>query len=127
MQYDVLVVGAGVVGCATAMELGKYSLRAAVIEAGEDVCTGTSKANSAIVHAGFDARPGSLMARFNVEGSHAMPKLCERLQIPFRRCGALVLCFNEADRPGARGAFAPRREKRRARSSHRGARGAARA
>ena len=100
MQYDVLVVGAGVVGCATAMELGKYSLRAAVIEAGEDVCTGTSKANSAIVHAGFDARPGSLMARFNVEGSHAMPKLCERLQIPFRRCGALVLCFNEADRPG---------------------------
>ncbi len=100
MQYDVLVVGAGVVGCATAMELGKYSLRAAVIEAGEDVCTGTSKANSAIVHAGFDARPGSLMARFNVEGSHAMPKLCERLQIPFRRCGALVLCFNEAARPG---------------------------
>ena len=100
MQYDVLVVGAGVVGCATAMELGKYSLRAAVIEASEDVCTGTSKANSAIVHAGFDARPGSLMARFNVEGSHAMPKLCERLQIPFRRCGALVLCFNEADRPG---------------------------
>ena len=100
MQYDVLVVGAGVVGCATAMELGKYSLRAAVIEAGEDVCTGTSKATSAIVHAGFDARPGSLMARFNVEGSHAMPKLCERLQIPFRRCGALVLCFNEADRPG---------------------------
>ena len=100
MQYDVLVVGAGVVGCAAAMELGKYSVRAAVIEAGEDVCTGTSKANSAIVHAGFDARPGSLMARFNVEGSHAMPKLCERLQIPFRRCGALVLCFNEADRPG---------------------------
>lgn len=99
MQYDVLVVGAGVIGCATAMELGKYSLRAAVIEAGEDVCTGTSKANSAIVHAGFDARPGSLMARFNVEGSHAMPKLCERLQVPFRRCGALVLCFDEADRP----------------------------
>lgn len=100
MQYDVLVVGAGAIGCATAMELGKYSLRAAVIEAGEDVCTGTSKANSAIVHAGFDARPGSLMARFNVEGSHAMPRLCERLQVPFRRCGALVLCFDEAGRPG---------------------------
>lgn len=100
MQYDVLVVGAGVVGCATAMELGKYALRAAVIEACEDVCTGTSKANSAIVHAGFDARPGSLMARFNVEGSHAMPHLCERLQVPFRRCGALVLCFDDAGRPG---------------------------
>ena len=105
MQYDVLVVGAGVVGCAAAMELGKYSLRAAVIEAGEDVCTGTSKANSAIVHAGFDARPGSLMARFNVEGSHAMPKLCERLQIPFRRCeqvteGEIVDAIHRV--PGAR-------------------------
>ena len=99
MQYDVLVVGAGVVGCAAAMELGKYALHAAVLEAGEDVCTGTSKANSAIVHAGFDAKPGTLMARFNVEGSAAMPELCKRLQIPFDRCGALVLCFDEADRP----------------------------
>ena len=79
------------------MELGKYSLRAAVIEAGEDVCTGTSKANSAIVHAGFDARPGSLMARFNVEGSHAMPKLCKfRSAAAGRSCCALT-------RPTARG------------------------
>ena len=100
MQYDVLVVGAGIVGCAAAMELGKYALRAAVIEAGEDVCTGTSKANSAIIHAGFDARPGSLMARFNVEGSRAMPQLCERLSVPFRRCGALVLCFDGDSRSG---------------------------
>ena len=100
MQYDVLVVGAGVVGCAAAMELSRYDLHIGVIEANEDVCTGTSKANSAIVHAGFDAKPGTLMAKYNVEGSRIMPELCRRLDVPYRRCGALVLCFDEADRPG---------------------------
>ena len=99
MYYDVLVVGAGVIGCATAMELTRYQARVGVLEAEEDVCCGTSKANSAIVHAGFDAMPGTLMARFNVEGSVAMPALCRRLDIPYDRCGALVLCFAEADRP----------------------------
>ena len=99
MYYDVLVVGAGVIGCAAAMELTRYQLRAAVLEAEEDVCCGTSKANSAIVHAGFDAVPGTLMARFNVEGSVAMPALCRRLDVPYKRCGALVLCFAEEDRP----------------------------
>ena len=99
MYYDVLVVGAGVIGCAAAMELGRYRLRTGVLEAEEDVCCGTSKANSAIVHAGFDAQPGSLMARFNVEGSVAMESLCRRLDVPYRRCGALVLCFADTDRP----------------------------
>ena len=99
MYYDVLVVGAGVIGCAAAMELTRYQLRVGVLEAEEDVCCGTSKANSAIVHAGFDAVPGSLMARFNVEGSVAMSGLCRRLDVPYRRCGALVLCFAEEDRP----------------------------
>ena len=100
MDYDVLVVGAGVTGCATAMELTKYTLRAGVLEAGEDVCTGTSKANSAIVHAGFDALPGSLKARFNVEGSRLMPALARRLDIPYRRNGALVLAFSPEERAG---------------------------
>lgn len=100
MYYDVIVIGAGVVGCATAMELTKYKLRVGVLEAGEDVCTGTSKANSAVVHAGFDAMPGSLMARFNVEGSRMMPELCRRLDVPYKKNGALVLCFAEEDRPG---------------------------
>ena len=100
MVYDVLVIGAGVIGCATAMELGRYELRAAVLEKGEDVCVGTSKANSAIVHAGFDARPGTLMARFNAEGAARMPELCRRLDIPYRQNGALVVAFDEGDRPG---------------------------
>lgn len=99
MKYDVLVVGAGVIGCAAAMELSRRDLRLAVLEAEEDVCCGTSKANSAIVHAGFDARPGSLMARFNVEGSRRMEALCRELDVPYRRTGALVLGFAEADRP----------------------------
>ena len=99
MYYDVLVIGAGVTGCACAMELTKYSMSVGVLEAGEDVCTGSSKANSAIVHAGFDAAPGSLMARFNVEGSALMPALCRELDVPFRRCGSLVLCFDVGDLP----------------------------
>lgn len=99
MQYDVLVIGAGVVGCAAAMELSRTTARVAVAEAEEDVCCGTSKANSAIIHAGFDAEPGTLMAKLNVEGSRAMPELCRRLDIPYRQNGALVVCFDPADKP----------------------------
>ena len=99
MLYDVIVIGAGVVGCAAAMELGRLDLRVAVLERAEDVCSGTSKANSAIVHAGFDAMPGTQMARFNVLGNLRMPSLCRELDVPFDQCGALVLCFDEADRP----------------------------
>lgn len=100
MLYDVIVVGAGVVGCAVAMELTRYDLRVAVLEKEEDVCCGTSKANSAIVHAGFDAEPGTNMARFNVLGSKMMPELCARLDVPYNRCGSLVICFDESERPG---------------------------
>ena len=99
MLYDVIVIGAGVVGCAAAMELGKLDLKTAVLERAEDVGTGASKANSAIVHAGFDPVPGTLMARFNLLGNRRMPALCKDLDIPFDQCGALVLCFDEADRP----------------------------
>ena len=98
-MYDVTVIGGGVVGCAIARELSRYRLKLCVVEREEDVCTGTSKANSAIVHAGFDAEPGSKKAYFNVEGSRMMEQLCRQLDVPYRRCGSLVLCFNEADRP----------------------------
>ena len=98
-MYDVIVIGAGVTGCAIAMELSKYDLRTAVLERREDVCTGASKANSAIVHAGYDPVPGTLMARFNVRGCQLLEGLSKELDIPYRRCGSLVLCFDEADRP----------------------------
>ena len=68
MKYDVVVIGGGVIGCAVARELSRYQVKACVVEREEDVCSGTSKANSAIVHGGFDAEPGSLKAKFNILG-----------------------------------------------------------
>lgn len=73
--YDVAIVGAGVSGCAVARELSRLEISVCVIEREEDVCCGTSKANSAIVHAGFDARPGTAMARLNVAGARMMLSL----------------------------------------------------
>lgn len=99
-MYDVAVIGAGVTGSAIARELSRYQARICVLEKGEDVCTGTSKANSAIVHGGFDAVTGSLKAKMNVLGNEMMTQTAQELDIPFKRNGALVLCFDEADKPG---------------------------
>lgn len=98
-MYDAVIIGGGAVGCAVARWLSRYRLRICLLERGEDVCMGTSKANSAICHAGFDAPVGSAKARFNVEGSRMMETLSRQLDFPYRRCGALVLCFNETDIP----------------------------
>ena len=98
-MYDAVIIGGGAVGCAVARWLSRYRLRICLLERSEDVCTGTSKANSAICHAGFDAPVGSAKARFNVEGSRMMEALSRQLDFPYRRCGALVLCFNETDIP----------------------------
>ncbi len=98
-MYDVIVIGAGVCGCAIARELSRYRLRTAVLERASDVCEGTSKANSGVAHAGFDAEPGSLKARLNVEGSRMMEALSKELDFPYKRNGSLVLCFAEKDIP----------------------------
>ncbi|MBR2601503.1 MAG: NAD(P)/FAD-dependent oxidoreductase [Clostridia bacterium] len=95
---DILIVGAGVIGCALARELSRYSASVAVLDRGWDVAEGASKANSGIVHAGYDAEPGTLKARYNVEGARMFPALCEELGVPFSPCGALVLGFSEEDR-----------------------------
>ena len=99
VKYDCVIIGGGVTGAAVARELSRYQGRFCVLERCEDVCCGTSKANSAIVHAGFDAAPGSLMARLNVEGSERMEALSKELDFPYRRNGSLVLCLDEAQRP----------------------------
>ncbi len=99
MNYDVVVIGAGVIGCAVARELAKYQLKICVVERAEDVCSGTSKANSAIVHGGFDAEPGTLKAKFNILGSRMMEELSKELDFDYRRNGSLVLCFTEEDKP----------------------------
>ena len=98
MLYDVIIIGAGVSGCAAARELSRYDLKILVAESAEDVCCGTSKANSAIVHAGYDAKPGTLMAKLNVEGNRMMDQVCRELDVPFDRIGSLVVCRSDEDR-----------------------------
>lgn len=94
---DIVVIGAGVTGCAIARELARYDRSVIVLERASDVCEGTSKANSGIAHAGFDAVPGTLKAKLNVAGSEMMEALSRELDFPFKRNGSLVLCFDEGD------------------------------
>ena len=92
---DCIIIGAGVTGCAIARELSRYDLDVLVIERSSDVCEGTSKANSGIVHAGYDAKPGTLKAKLNVRGNLMMEELSRELDFPFKRDGSLVLSFDE--------------------------------
>ncbi len=97
-MFDVIIVGAGVSGCAVARELSRYDMKTAVLERASDVCEGTSKANSGIVHAGYDAEPGTVKALLNIRGSRRMEELSEELDFPYKRNGSLVLCFEESGR-----------------------------
>lgn len=98
-MYDVVIIGAGVSGAAIARELSRYHVKACVLEKEEDVCCGTSKANSAIVHAGYDAETGSLMAKLNVRGNEMMEQLSKDLDFHFRQNGSLVVCLDKEDMP----------------------------
>ena len=100
MNADVIIIGAGVVGCAVARELTRWNLNVLVLEAGSDVAEGASKANSAIVHAGFDAKPGTNKAKFNVLGNRMFEDVCRELKVPFRRNGSLVLAFGAENSGG---------------------------
>lgn len=104
-MYDVIIIGAGVTGCAVARYLSRYQGSALVLERAEDVCCGTSKANSAIIHAGFDAAHGSLMAKMNVQGNRMVPGLAKELDFPFRMNGSLVVCMSEEDMPRLRALY----------------------
>ena len=97
-MYDVVVIGAGVTGSACAMELMKYNLKLAVLEKEVDVCCQTSKANSGIVHAGYDAKTGTMKAKMNVRGAKMMPELCKRLDIAYRNNGSFVVSNSEEGR-----------------------------
>lgn len=96
-MYDVIIIGAGVSGSAIARELSQYELKLLVLERALDVCEGTSKANSGIVHAGYDAKNGTLKAKLNVAGSKKMEKLSRELDFSYKKNGSLVLCFEEKD------------------------------
>ena len=99
MTYDVVVIGGGVTGCAIARELSRYQCRIALLEKEEDVCSGTTKANSAIVHAGYDAKTGTLKAMLNVKGNAMMEQLSKDLDFDFKRNSSMVLCFDKEDLP----------------------------
>ena len=98
-RYDAVIIGGGVIGSAIARELSRYELHTCLLEKTEDVCSGTSKANSAIVHAGYDAHPGSKKAELNVKGNAMMGDLARDLEFEFKRNGSLVLCFADEDMP----------------------------
>ncbi len=96
---DIIVIGGGIVGCSVARELSRYNARITVLEKFNDVSCGTTKANSGIVHAGFDAKPDTLKAKFNILGNAMFDDLAKELDFPFVRNGALVLCFDKEDFP----------------------------
>lgn len=94
---DIIIIGAGAVGCALARELSLYELNVLVLEKEWDVGAGTSGRNSAVVHAGFNNRPGSLMARLCVEGNRQMEALCAELDVPYQKTGKILTAFDEED------------------------------
>lgn len=96
-MYDVAIIGAGIIGTAIARELSKYELNTVVIEKSNDISNGTTKANSGIVHAGYDAKEESLKAKLNVKGNEMYEELCRELDVPFQRNGSLVIAFNDED------------------------------
>lgn len=96
-MYDVAIIGCGVIGAAAAFELSKYKLRLAVLEKENDVALGASRANSAIIHAGYDPKPGTLMARLNVQGCAMAESLCRDLSVPYEKIGSLVLAFSQSE------------------------------
>ena len=99
MSHDVLIIGGGVIGCAIARELSRYRLDVMLLEKETDVAEGTSKANSGVVHAGFNVKPGSLKARFNMEGLAHFPSICAELGVPYRLTKKLVVAKDRSELP----------------------------
>jgi glycerol-3-phosphate dehydrogenase len=98
-MYDICIIGCGITGSAVACELSRYKLSMLILEKENDVAMGATRANSAIIHAGYDPLPGTHMAKFNAEGSRLTEKICHALDVEYRKCGSLVVAFSENDRP----------------------------
>ncbi len=97
--YDVIIIGGGVVGCAIARELSKYDLRIALLEKAADICAGQSKANTAIIHGGYDAKPGTRKAYYNVLGNDLFDTVCTELDVPYEWNTSLVVSFAPEEDP----------------------------
>ncbi|MGC9397958.1 MAG: NAD(P)/FAD-dependent oxidoreductase [Anaerolineae bacterium] len=98
-RYDVIIIGAGIVGAMTARFLSRYDLDVLLIEKESDVCTGATASNSALIHGGYAAHPGTLKAEMNVKGNSMWTQLSEELQFPFERCGTYVVAVDEEELP----------------------------
>lgn len=98
-KYDAIVIGGGILGCMTARNLRRWQISTLLIEKEDDVCKGITRANSAIVYAGYDNKPGSLKAELTVRGNANMASLCEALEVPFSRCGSLLVTYDEESVP----------------------------
>lgn len=96
-MYDVTIIGAGISGCSLAYELSKYNVKAVLVEKENDVSIGTTKANSAIVHAGYDPEPGTDMAKYNVAGCAYTAEICAKLDVPYKNIGSLVVAFADEE------------------------------
>lgn len=97
LHFDVLIIGGGAVGCAVARELSRYQCSTALVERSADVASGASGRNSAVVHAGFNNPPGSLMAQLCVEGNQGFEALCQELDVPYKKTGKLLVAFDLED------------------------------
>lgn len=93
-QYDAIVIGGGILGCMAARNLRRWNISTLLLEKEDDVCTGITRANSAIVYAGYDNKPGSLKAELTVRGNAGMEALCAELEVPFSRCGSLLVTYD---------------------------------
>ena len=93
-HYDAIVIGGGILGCMTARNLRRWQISTLLLEKEADLCTGITRANSAIVYAGYDNKPGSLKAELTVRGNAKMGTLCEELEVPFSRCGSLLVTYD---------------------------------
>ena len=98
-MYDVAIIGCGVIGAATAYALSRYDNKVVILEAENDVADCTTKANSAILHAGYDPAPGTRMARLNVRGVALAKEICAKLDVSYKQCGSLVLALDEKELP----------------------------
>lgn len=92
--YDAIVIGGGILGCFAVRNLRRWNISTLLLEREEDVCKGITRANSAICYAGYDNKPGSLKAALTVRGNANMQKLCEELEVPFHRCGSLLVTYD---------------------------------
>ena len=97
-MYDCIIIGAGISGCSMAFELSKYQGKVLLIEKNNDVADETTKANSAIIHAGYDPEPNTLMAKYNVEGNRLTPEICHDLDVHCDPIGSLVVAFEEEEK-----------------------------